>query len=474
MGYIVTMDDNTLTPTSINTNNSKQDYINTSDSYSYADLWSANVEYASPSDKPFSAKASYGIVYGMDNPTTEYFQQIDHQEQRGLYLQEFSKMKGHRHTAKVDFTYKPSNSGLTLLMGGQADFGKLNSSLTYFNASIGGVSPYPDTYFKGEEHVYAAYLRARYKFNGVLNASASIRMEKTDYSISNLSGATPTDNNYTNWFPYFQLNYNPVKNYSTALALLSGIKRPNYGHLLPGVQFSDNLSTTSGNPDLLPQTQLGIAWIHYFFQYAYIRADYTRYENTENTVVNVNDEGIREYSFRNGADMDYWRMLIYLPFRFFDKKLTGDFTASFAHRSFVNLRNGFEIIDGRESFWKSTFNANIYYKLTDRLTLDASADYTPSYSDVYYDFADVFYIQFGARYALMKDERLSLALDVNNAFNTDMTKFVGHFDGAEHHRNSYRDNQLVRLSLSFQIGSNQQIKNTTGSNQNDVGRFMPE
>lgn len=82
---------------------------------------------------------------------------------------------------------------------------------------------------------------------------AGVRMENTIAKGENEE--TSVDNierNYTDWFPSFQLSFEPNENFNYSLDYRRSISRPNYGNLASGGLYGSPYVEYRGNPLLLP------------------------------------------------------------------------------------------------------------------------------------------------------------------------------------------------------------------------------
>lgn len=114
------------------------------------------------------------------------------------------------------------------------------------------ILPQFDNSFEYNEHVYAAYLMGKAKFNK-LSAQAGVRGELSD--ITTLLIKTDSTNNrlYFNIFPSAHLAYELKRGNTVQLSYSYRISRPNPRELMPFFSLSDNRNFRQGNPYLNPE-----------------------------------------------------------------------------------------------------------------------------------------------------------------------------------------------------------------------------
>lgn len=325
-------------------------YINSTIGTGNDDLWSGNIEYSSPDSLKSKLIASYGIIYGGLRDKRSYYNQENIDDKKEMYLYSNPKMVGYRHTGKIDYSYSLSGLNLKFLSGLKMDLGCVNDDV--MNKDTNSTNNYPNSHFKGEEGVYAIYLAGVMNFTKKIGLYASMRVEHTRYIMNLKSDNVKTEDNYTNYFPYFHIYYNPTKNYQTKLGYASGITRPNYKHMLPGLRSFNDYSYSVGNPNLKPTMSRGVYWTNYFFRYAYISFSYYYVKNLEDQVLVNEINNKRKYIYMNYADMQKFNTSIYIPFQFFNKSFSGDITSNIAYALLSNSKKGYILPVGRDEFWR--------------------------------------------------------------------------------------------------------------------------
>jgi hypothetical protein len=120
----------------------------------------------------------------------------------------------------------------------------------------GGSNWIPDAGFANgfdmQENILAAYAELRYK-KGKFNGRAGLRAEHTrSQGFSKVLQANVFSRNYTNLFPTAFAGYDFKKGISAGITYSSRIRRPDYESMDPFIEYIDSVSSSRGNPFLLP------------------------------------------------------------------------------------------------------------------------------------------------------------------------------------------------------------------------------
>ena len=449
-----------------------REYILESRGNNKEDFWTGHIEYSSPDSMERKIVASYGIAYAGLTDKNDYYNKIQANNDKELYLKTKIGMLAFRHTGKLDYTQEMSKIGLKILTGLKADIGYLYDDV--INTENNDNVFYSDSHFSGREIIYGGYVNTVLDLKEKWGINAAIRTEYTDYKIRLESDNADMKRNYVNYFPYLHIYYKHSKHYQTAFAFISKIDRPDYEYMIPGVRYSNEYSYSVGNPNLNPTLIKGLIWVHYLYGYGNINISYAHYKDVIGQVLLGKENGIREYSYLNYADGRNFNITAYLPFEFFKKKLNGNLNGSISHTSFVNPKNGFVIPEDRNSFWKWNIRGSINYKVVDNLIFNTWVGYNPAFSAPQYDQKKNWKMDLGIAYSLLKQDKLVVSLDMENLFNTNKTERVYFYDGNVFHTNSRWSDRLIKLSCVFKFNKGEKIVDKARENVSDVSRFKRE
>lgn len=459
----------TKMPTIVRDTETEQNFTTLEKSKGNDDLWSGNIEYASPDSLSGKLKVSYGFVYGGVRSKTDYFNLNNEQEE--WYMYSNPRMIGHRHTFKADYKQFIGKK-LSIYSGLKTDLGELKDDVIYNTESTN--DNLNESHFIANENLYAAYLALVYNFTENFGIYGSLRTEYTDYDVNLKSSDSQSNDTYYNLFPYFHVYLSVSRIYQTKLSFSSNISRPNYLYLLPGKRYNNEFSYSVGNPDLKPTMKRGIVWSNYLYTYGYISLRYVQAKDIIGQVLTSKTGNITEYTYQNYADNDQFYASIFLPYEFLNKKISGKVSSTIEYSTLKNAKNGYVIDDNNKSYWKTFYEILFNYNITDKLSVFAWYGHHPDYSTPLYDYKSRYSVDFGITYSMLKNNKLTFSLEAQNIFDTYDYSYTYYYDG--NIKNSYRQtsNRLIRFSIRYKINGGEKIIDKKRDNPNDINRFMKD
>lgn len=443
-------------------------YLSKTKTKSNDDLWSAKLEYKSSDSSLTRMKASYGFLYGGLRSDNDYFKEQSIEYDKFMYSN--LEMIGYQHTLAIDLSQDIGNK-FTLDAGLKADIGKLKDDATY--EYIGGSGSYPTSHFVGYENIIAAYTRLRLKPNNKWLLSASIRTEYTDYDINHKSENSKTNNRYWDVFPYASISLT-TNNYQTTLAFASGIVRPNYEWMLPGVRYTDEYSYTIGNPNLNPVKQYALAWNNLFFDYINVLVRFNHTKDWFGSVLYDTNQGKTAYSYQNYADQNRFYVRLSLPFQLFEEKLSGSINGMVRWTKYYHFKNGYSIPLGRsDSSWDNHISGSILYQITKNVGIHTYAYYNSENSTPQYNIKSYWGVDAGLFCSFLKKDILKISLDVENIFDSDKRKQYYFYEHNLKYQKFYTPSRLIKISIRVAFSGGAKIKNEEMPSDipNDIGRF---
>lgn len=431
------------------------------------DLWSGNIQYETSDSLSMRLKASYGIVYGglrSDNNYSE-FENKNYQE----YLTSRLRMTGHQQLANLQLD-ADINRNNKISVGVSGTFGKLKDNATYTSHPTNEIY-IPSAQFKANENIVGLYGVYNLKLTDQFSMRASIRGEYTDYILNlKLEEIKQTDG-YWNVFPYYSLSYSG-KNYSTSFGFVSGITRPNYEHMLPGIRYSNDYSYTQGNPYLKPTRNYSIVWNNTFFKYAFLNLRYDIYKKVQGTTLINRENEVTEYTYLNFADLQQFSTYLMLPFSYWDGNLIGQITGNISYSHYNNIANSYEIAEDRNKhFFNYSLKAYIQYQIN-RFGINALFNFYPKYSNLQMDIERRYRLDLSITYDFMKNRNLTLSLDANDLLDSMKNKNHYYIGKAYKYTSSKMNSRYFTLSISYKFDSGAKVLNKYKPNEtNDIGRF---
>ena len=132
--------------------------------------------------------------------------------------------------------------------------------------------------FLYRENVNAAYLILGNEF-GDFSGQVGVRAENTRIRTEIKNTGDVNEQNYLNFFPSIFLNYSFNDQQSVQLSYSRRLSRPYSRNLLPFIDFADNRSQFTGNPDLRPEfsNSYEAGYLHYWNTGSLLTSFYYRY-----------------------------------------------------------------------------------------------------------------------------------------------------------------------------------------------------
>lgn len=150
---------------------------------------------------------------------------------------------------KIDYTY-PIEEGSALEVG--VDLLALKrKSIRGTEEFIPEVIPYSVVQYDINSETFAAYTTFSKKFLGV-NTQAGVRIEQYNRRVEQESSGEQYEYSKLNLFPSIHLDRQLAETQTLKLSYSRRINRPSMNQLRPYLDWSDNVRSFGGNPDLIP------------------------------------------------------------------------------------------------------------------------------------------------------------------------------------------------------------------------------
>ena len=131
-------------------------------------------------------------------------------------------------------------------------------------------------YFVYEENINAAYANLNHPINKKWGAQLGLRVENTNAKGLQVTTGEAFTRHYTQLFPTAYVQYQHDKKNTFVLNYGRRIRRPDYHHLNPFINFIDRYTYSRGNPNLKPQFSHNIELSHSLQSYLTTTLNYSR------------------------------------------------------------------------------------------------------------------------------------------------------------------------------------------------------
>lgn len=309
-------------------------------------------------------------------------------------------------------------------------------------------NPMQSNSFRYNEKTAAVYVSAEKNFSESVFGRLGLRYEHTDVRGEQMTDNKRHDKSYGYLFPTLNMSWNSREAGRFSLSYSMGITRPNFGDLNPFRYYTTVSDYFSGNPDLDASLSHN-AEINYSFKgiYAVVYNSYNRkaignvtrfnpdgsqFTQPENCL-NTNKTGL--YASYNRSLLEWWNI-----------KVGGEVFYSMAKSRIADFK------EADESGWSGKIELNSQWMLNRQKTLIFSlrfSHYFP-WKERMVHYSSITLIGCDLRYSLL-DNRLNLALGVNDPFGWNVTKSKAYYrDYTVDVRNDVHSHAVnLRVSWSF-------------------------
>ena len=460
---------NETEPTTFFSESGETFYLQTSEAYTHNDMWTGVISFQSNETKTFRYKILYGILSGglRSEIDFEYFNNEHFDWDRTAVVE----VLGERHTGEIVFE-QDINTNTQLKFGIKNDFGVITDQANYQSSEETSDFLFNSS-FSGNENIFASYLELRYKLNENWSAYSGLRSENTDYSFSFLEANSNSSDNYWNVFPHATLTYQ-TNNYRSSFGLTSGIIRPNYEHLLPGIRYYNEYTYTVGNPYLKPATFYSIILNQSFFGFINMNIGYNKVKDVFMRTPTALENNITEIIYQNIADYDRVYGVLSLPFQLLNENLRGRLNLNTSYLHFNNTKQEVFIEKNRHEYWRFEFNGFIMYNLSQRFAINTWIAYYPANANkrIFFDLENRGTVNVGAVFNT-RNEDLTIALDFENLIGNYNYRYTYYYNNQRFLHNDV-NNKSIKLSLRYVISGGENVSDRAKGVQSDTERFMSE
>ncbi|TRO65298.1 outer membrane beta-barrel protein [Christiangramia sabulilitoris] len=280
------------------------------------------------------------------------------------------------------------------------------------------------------------------------------------------------EDDYFTVYPSGFISYTPGEKNSYQLSFSRRVDRPGFGQVNPIREVASPRLTVAGNPELLPQFTNSIEF------------NYTRKLGKKGSITSgvfyrrTVDEINQVFDNQEGDPGS-----IFLTFDNFDSNDSygAEFSANYKFTDWWSTNTGLEIygqtlkgVAGTEFIEIDnkafTFRTNHNFKATESLTFSLFGFYRSKSQDLQLDVKPLYFMNLGARYSFLEDNKATLSLNFNDVFDTQEFRVT---DGRPiEQRGRFKgETQTVYLGFSYRFGGgkNKALKRKSRENDDEGG-----
>ena len=404
------------------------------------------------------AREQYISYYDMVNAPINYTENISNFDLNFI-----------EHTFQADWT-RPLNKMHTLDVGAKYILRDNNSKT---NQEYVGVSSIHSD-FSHITNVAALY--ADYRLNiGKWGARAGMRYEYSHLKADYKDGSNPDfSRNLNDWVPSASLSWRPNAINSFTLNYATRINRPGISYLNPAVEETP-IQSSQGNPDLSSARHNSVKLSYMFIKPKLNFNVSAGYEFSDNVITSYNyvkDNHIYS-TYGNIGDRRSFSLSGYVQWTI-TPKTSFMMNVNASHNSYDNNAVGASL-----ARWTVQGYGQITQSLPWKLKLNLSVFGMNGFISDAYSYGEItkgaLRHSLSLRRSFLKDDRLSVAMTVNNPFYNkgEFCSYIvnGDYEGVA--RNKMSNYQSASIQISYRFGSlNAQVKKTAKTIENDdlIGR----
>ena len=298
-----------------------------------------------------------------------------------------------------------------------------------------------------DENINAAYVSLL--FSGEKwNSNIGLRLEDSNIEGNQITTDSMFTIDYINLFPSASINFNINENNSIGISLSRRIDRPGYNQLNPFRFFVNTNTFRSGNPFLQPQ----FTWsteLNYTFKQRYYMAFNVSYtlDNLNHGIIRDGDKELVLITPLNIDKQTSYSLMLSIPVQFTSR-----------WSSHWNIQANLLDFDGlvnQNAFNRSTlvsmFNTNHNIELGKGYRFQFGGFIMPPHYISITKVKTIASVNAGFQKSILNGKG-RLRLNVNDIFYTYYPRGRTEFGGIDDAWISYRDNQVVSMSFSFDFG----------------------
>jgi iron complex outermembrane recepter protein len=372
-------------------------------------------------------------------------------------------------SSKLDFEKKLSKT-LNLEVGVKESYQKIASDYVLQNKdNLTGEYITDTTYankFSYAENISAAYFNLQQQFKKI-SLQIGLRGENTIVHTESLITDYKYDKQYFKVFPVLSIDYKRSEKHVFQLSYNNRINRPNYNSFNPYKSFTNTLTSSIGNPYLMPTISNTINLSHTYkgkisnsFTYRRVSHPFMSYasqnDSTKETIFqtgNLTNSNIIAYSlFIQNNIYKWWSLTLNVGCYYVD--YVGNINSahytnsSFTYRGYVGNQ----------------------FILPKDIKIELNASYNgPRLEEVYY-YKSLLYVGLAIKKSFLKN-KLNFTIGVNDLFKLGAARYSVNFQNQKWESYQYYDSRRVYIGVSYNFGNIKVEQRETSASQTEQQRL---
>ncbi|MES2568083.1 MAG: outer membrane beta-barrel protein [Bacteroidota bacterium] len=321
--------------------------------------------------------------------------------------------------------------------------------------------------FKYNEQISSAYVSMDKQYKK-FNFRAGLRGENTNIHTESLTNSIKYARQYFNVFPNLSADFNPDKNNSLSLSYNRRINRPDYNAFNPFRSFNNLLSSSEGNPYLLPTYDNNFNFNYVYKSRISNNLSYSYLENPiQGGYITQNDS-----SKETVAHIANLKQLNIIRYNFFirqeiKKWWTVSFLAGAYYIDYTGTINGLEYTAQAIPWYTRLTNIFTIKKNT---KIEISGFYWSPWLGSTTVFQEREGLSLAVKQSLLKNS-LNISVSLNDAFFTEQFRQKADFPNQNWTSYEARDSRRLNISLSYTFGKIKAQQRDTKENDEEKSRL---
>ncbi|WP_448698038.1 outer membrane beta-barrel protein [Mucilaginibacter sp. AW1-3] len=380
---------------------------------------------------------------------SEYFNGVSRQRYRTLTIQNSFPSNYKIYTYNIDYTFNLSPTS-TLVAIAKTDYVKTHNNLDF--GEIVNQVYQPDAKFTNQfdftETVNAGGIVYNKSFNKKISLEAGLRVEQTISDGESITGKTGVKNNYIDFFPSLKITDMVNKDNVLLLAYGKSIHRPSYTDLNPFIAYQDQYSYYMGNAYLKPYylntielqhtyknkftTTLQFSVTNNFAQSIFIQNDSTKILVTKKS--NLGNRYVYSIGFNGQFDLtSWWNANVNLTTSY--QRLTASAAESYLNRSGAD----------------ADISVAQFFTVCKTIKAELDGEYEIPTTFGVNEYRAAYHFDAGITKTISR--QASLALTVNDIFNSKRNRFTSTYQNLDVTGNDKTEFRVILLSFTYKFGN---------------------
>ncbi len=411
-----------------------------------------NIQFEASENLPFKLKASYGYI--RNDADSRYDYQYRRADTVFDAYDYFYKLSGSQNLFNLNAGKPFLDNKLRIDITGHANIARTHNDIRYEPVAAFRTNEN----FEYKERIGSGYLSLSYYCNPKISVTAGIQAAYTNYHLQLAKENLESANHYWNLLPWFSVNFNISKNYTSTFHFNSTIKRPSYNMLTPNVIYASDKFYSTGNPWLKPAKKWSVEYFNTLFTKFSMSAYWGYTKDLYSSVLIDKGNEVTESSYRNCFDKWETALNFNSSLNFMDNRLNMYINLEWIFGKYLNFKENFTLPKNRYNSLSGAMNFD--YWITGNYRLKAYGNMELGIIDKDYQSDTKPYLHFnlGVRYKCLAKRSLYVSFYGTDIFNSSHRRKTMRYDQNIRYLKQEDSYQGLTISLSYSFQGGKDLK----------------